>query len=296
MSAGVPLAGASEQARLLDAGYRPYDGPRAGVGGAVLSLLGYSVRRGLGAGRPFLGKVPMGIVLVIAYLPAVALIGVNVFVGDVLEQPLLEAVGGYYGLLTMAVVAFAALVVPELFCTDKRTGMFGRYLATPLTRWSYLLAKAGALLLLLGLVTLGPPLLLLLGLLVTASDPPSLATTMAAAWRALVAAPLLSLPFAAVSAAASSLTSRRIVATAIIAITLLLTGAVTGILVATGAPDQVALGGVGSVAFALPALLFDIPLDLGAVPLWQLLSAWTAWVVVPSGVVVAAYAATEVSR
>ena len=296
MNASAPVAGELEPARLLDAGYRPYDGPRAGVGGAVLSLLGYSVRRGLGAGRPFLGKVPMGIVLVIASLPAIALIGVNVFVGDILEQPLPEAVGGYYGFLTTAVVAFAALVVPELFCTDKRTGMLGRYLATPLTRWSYLLAKAGALLLLLAIVTLGPPLLLLLGLLATASDPPSVATTAGVAWRVLVAAPLLSLPFAAVSAAASSLTSRRVVATAVIAITLLLTGAVTGILAATGAPDQVALAGVGSVAFALPSLLFDVAFDLGAVPLWQVLSAWAAWVLVPSAVVVRAYATTKVSR
>ena len=135
------------------------------------------MRRGLGLGRPFGGKIPIGLVVLIAYLPAVALVGVTVIVGDVLDQTLLESVRDYYGLITTAVVAFAALVVPELFCTDKRTGMLGRYLATPLTRWTYLLAKARALLVLLALVMLGPALLLILGLAGTGDSPPAAGTS-----------------------------------------------------------------------------------------------------------------------
>lgn len=285
-----------EAARLLDTGYRPYDGSRSGIAGAVASLVRYSVGRGLGLGRPFGGKVPIGLVLLVAYLPAVALVGVSVVVGDVLDQTLRESVADYYGFLTTAVVAFAALSVPELFCTDKRTGMLGRYLATPLTRWTYLVAKVLAMVVLLALVTLGPPLLLLVGLAATDDQLPALLDVLDVAWRVVLAAPLLSLPLAAVAAAASSLTSRRIVATAVIAVLLLLGGAVTEILMETGSPTVVMLGDVVSVAFEMPARLLDGDSALRSVPLWQLLAAWTAWVAVPSAVVVTSYATTKVSR
>lgn len=285
-----------EAARLLDTGYRPYDGSRSGVGGALSSLVRYSVGRGLGVGRPLGGKVPIGLVLLIAYLPAVALIGVSIFAGDILGQTLLEAASGYYALITTAVVAFVALVVPELFCTDKRTGMLGRYLATPLTRWTYLLAKAGALLALLALVTLGPLLLLLLGLAATGDEVPAAAELGDVLWRVVVAAPLLAFPLTAVGAAASALTSRRIVATAMIAIILLLGGAVTAILVATGSPPAVLLADVVSVAFEMPARLLDTDTQLSVVPLWQLSAAWLAWVLLPWAVVITSYATTKVSR
>ena len=285
-----------EASRLLDTGYRPYDGSRSGIGGAMASLVRYSIGRGLGVGRPLGGKVPIGLVLVVAYLPAIALIGVSVFAGDILDQTLLASVQDYYALITTAVVAFAALVVPELFCTDKRTGMLGRYLATPLTRWTYLLAKAGALLVLLALVSLGPPLLLLLGLASTGDQAPPLLDLADVLWRVVVATPLLALPLAAVGAAASSLTSRRIVATAAIAILLLLGGAVTGILVSTGSPSTVLLADVVSVAFEMPARVLDAESMLSTVPLWQLSGAWLAWVAVPSAVVVTSYATTKVSR
>lgn len=285
-----------EASRLLDTGYRPYDGARAGTAGAVGSLLRYSVRRGLGVGRPFGGKVPIGLVVLIAYLPAVALVGVSILVGDVLDETLLASVRGYYGLITAAVVAFAALVVPELFCTDKRTGMLGRYLATPLTRWTYLLAKAGALLVLLALVTLGPPLLLVLGLAATGDTPPAPLDLLDVLWRVVVATPLLALPLAAVAAAVSSLTSRRIVATAVIGVVLLLGGAVAGILFETGAPAQVLLGDVVGLAFEMPSRLLDGTSPLTDVPLWQLAGAWVAWVAVPTAVVLTSYARTKVSR
>lgn len=285
-----------EASRLLDTGYRPYDGARAGTGGAMASLLGYSVRRGLGVGRPFGGKVPIGLVLLIAYLPAIAIVGVAILLGDVLEQSLEASVRDYYGLITTAVVAFAALVVPELFCTDRRTGMLGRYLATPLTRWTYLLAKAGALLVLLALVSLGPPLLLILGLAATGDSPPAAGDLLDVLWRVLLATPLLALPLGAVAAAASSLTSRRIVATATIAIVLLLAGAVAGILASTGSPPSVLLGDVVQVAFELPSRLLGGDSELSAVPLWQVVAAWLGWVVIPTAVVIGAYARTKVSR
>lgn len=300
MTTGTGTRGPEEAARLLDTGYRPYDGPRAGTAGAIGSLVRYSVGRGLGVGRPFGGKIPIGLVMVVAYLPAIALVGVTVVAGDIFGTPLIESVRDFFGLTTTAVVAFSALVVPELFCTDKRTGMLGRYLSTPLTRWTYLIAKAGALLVLLSMVVMGPPLILLLGLSGVGDELPALLTVLDLLWRVVVGAAMLSLPLAAVGAAVSSLTSRRVVATAIIAVVMLLCTAVTAILSETGSPDSVRLFDVVSVAFEMPYRMLLLGAeggsDLSSVPLWQLLTAWAAWVVLPTAVVVSSYATTKVSR
>jgi ABC-2 type transport system permease protein len=299
-STGTSERGPEEAARLLDTGYRPYDGPRAGIAGAIGSLVRYSVGRGLGLGRPFGGKIPIGMVMVVAYLPAVALVGVTVVAGDIFGTPLNESVRDFFGLTTTAVVAFSALVVPELFCTDKRTGMLGRYLSTPLTRWTYLIAKAGAMLVLLSIVVMGPPLILLVGLSGVGDDLPQLLTVLDLLWRVVVGAALLSLPLASVGAAVSSLTSRRVVATAIIAVIMLLCTAVTAVLSETGSPDSIRLLDVVSVAFEMPYRLLLLGSeggsDLSSVPAWQLLTAWTGWVLLPAAVVVASYATTKVSR
>ncbi len=94
----------------------------------------------------------------------------------------------------------------------------------------------------------------------------------------------------------SSLTSRRIVATAVIGVVLLLGGAVTGILAATGSASSVLLGDVVSVAFEMPSRLLGGTTALSSVPLWQLVTAWAAWVAVPTAVVLTSYARTKVSR
>ena len=60
---------------------------------------------------------------------------------------------------------------PEVLCPDRRTGMLGLYLASPLTRDTYLLAKAAAVAGAARLVTLGPPLLLLVAFILQGLGP-----------------------------------------------------------------------------------------------------------------------------
>ena len=57
-------------ARILDRGYRRYEGERSGVAGAVRSVAWHTVRSILGLGRKGRHKVFPIIVLVISFVPA----------------------------------------------------------------------------------------------------------------------------------------------------------------------------------------------------------------------------------
>ena len=122
-----------------------------------------SVQRALGLRRRFRYKVLPLVVAVIAYVPAIVFVGVAALVPDQIADEVVPLYGDYYGFVTAAILLFVAFVVPEVLCTDRQTGMLGLYLASPLTRDTYLAMKAAAVTSVLTVVTLGPPLLLLVG-------------------------------------------------------------------------------------------------------------------------------------
>src|SRR5439155_23807774 len=169
----VPGGRVVSDARIIDQGYRPYEGPRRGRAGAVRSLAWHSVLRALGLRRTPWAKILPFASVVIAYLPAAVFVGVAVLVPKrVRDQAnVLPTYHGYYGFITAAIVLFVALVGPEVLCSDRRNGMLGLYLASPLDRGSYLFAKVLAVLPVLGLVTLGPPLVPLVGLTIANAGP-----------------------------------------------------------------------------------------------------------------------------
>jgi ABC-2 type transport system permease protein len=220
-------------ARILDRGYRAYDGPRLGVRGAMRSLVVHSIQRALGLKRPVWQKLLPALAVFIAYVPAIVFVGLAVFLSDTLLEntEFLPTYADYYGFISAAIVVFAAFVAPELLCTDRRTGLLGLYLASPLTRDTYLIAKALATVALLALVTLGPPLLLLLGLTIVGQGPEGpLAVLELVAKIVLGGLAVAALP-AALSLAVSSTTSRKAAASAAIIVILLASGAVSDALI-----------------------------------------------------------------
>src|SRR4029079_7644811 len=101
----------------------------------------------------------------------IVFVGITVLVNDrpqgqvLLDQAqILPPIEGYYLFVWGAILIFVAFVAPEVLCTDRRNGMLGLYLASPLNRNTYLIAKALAVTGILALVTVGPPLLYLIGL------------------------------------------------------------------------------------------------------------------------------------
>lgn len=197
-------------ARIVERGFQRYEGPRSGVPGAVRSVSWESIRATMGLGRPARHKIFPVIAVAIAYVPAIVFVGIAVLIpGEVLEAEEVADYPGYYGFIILAIVLFAALVAPEVLVSDRRNGMLAMYLSTPLSRSTYLAAKAIAVAVTLGLVTFGPPVLVLIGYSVESQGPDGVNGFLLTLLRILISGFAISAGLTAVSMAASSLTDRR---------------------------------------------------------------------------------------
>lgn len=223
---------APNDARIAARGFTRYEGTRSGVLGAVRSVSWQSARATLGLGRLARHKLFPVAAVVIAYLPAVVFVGAAVLIpDDLLEPGEIADYAGYYGFITAAIVLFAALVAPEVLVGDRRNGMLALYLSTPLNRATYLAAKAIAVVGMLGLVTLGPPLLVLAGYTVEGSGPDGVGGWLLTLVRILVSGLAVSAGLASISMAVSCLTDRRAFAATAMVLLVLATPALANALV-----------------------------------------------------------------
>jgi ABC-2 type transport system permease protein len=232
------MAGRPAAAEIYEQGYRRYDGPRTGLAGASRSLVSHSVKAVLGIGRPAKHKVMPAAVILMAFIPAAVFVGVAALLPGDLEDGFLPSYAQYYGYISLVLVLFTAFVAPELLCTDRRTGMLGVYLASPLDRPTYLLSKAAAIVGILALVTIGPPLLLLIALWLEDSGPESWSEGLSLAWRIIASGAFMSAFYAGLSMAVSATTERRAVASASILGLLIGSAAVANGLVEGGDMDR----------------------------------------------------------
>jgi ABC-2 type transport system permease protein len=221
-------------AEIYDRGYRSYDGPRTGVSGAIKTVITQSIRAVLGLGRSARHKVIPVAVVAMAFVPAVVFVGLAALLPDEIGDEFLPSYAEYYGFIITAMFLFAAFVAPELLCTDRRSGLLGVYLASPLDRTTYLLAKLLAIMTLLALVTVGPPLLLLIALSIEGSGPDGIVDFLKVLWRIALSGIMVSLFFSAISMAVSATTDRKGAATATTLGLFVGTAAVSNILVDNG--------------------------------------------------------------
>jgi ABC-2 type transport system permease protein len=218
-------------AHIYDQGYRRYDGDRLGLDASVRSLAVHSMFRGLGLRRTFWAKLlPIAVVL-LAYVPAIVFVGIAALIPDELNLTEFGSYADYFGNISAALILFVAIVGPEVLCSDRRNGMLGMYLASPLTRETYLLAKVLGIAPVLLLVTLGPELLLLVGRTLVDAGPDSVLEFVETLAQVLASGLVLSALYTALSMAAASLTERRAVASAGVILTILASAAVTSALV-----------------------------------------------------------------
>ncbi|MFT7600835.1 MAG: ABC-2 type transport system permease protein [Acidimicrobiales bacterium] len=224
--------GGANGAQIFDQGYRRYEGVRTGFTGALRSLVVHSMRHALGLGRSARFKVIPIAVIIFAYLPAVAFVGLAALLPeDLVAEGVLPTYASYYGYVVGAIYLFAAFVAPLLLCTDRRTSLLGVYLASPLNRPTYLLGKAIATVLLLLIVTFGPPMLMLIAFSLESAGPSGFFNWIEVFIKILFSSLTMGLMYSALALAVAAATDRWVFATA--AVILLLPGSaiVTDVLV-----------------------------------------------------------------
>lgn len=277
-------------ARILDRGYRKYEGARSGLRGSVRSLAWHTTRSILGLGRPARHKVFPAIVMVVAFVPSLAFLAIAILIGD-LGQEVRPEYWEFFGFSFTAALLFTALVSPEAIVRDRRDGMYSLYLSTPLTRPTYLAAKVAAVLGTLSIIVIGPALLAFLGYTVQSMGPDGFPAWLGVAARIAVGGVCIGLVYSAVSMAAASVTDRRAFASVAVILVMLGSSIAVGVMVdAAELTSYLRLLDPLSTPLELPARMFGDRTpeyeDIGT-PL--VVVANLAWVAAGAGVVAARY-------
>jgi ABC-2 type transport system permease protein len=163
---------------VFDIGYQRYAGVREERDRPRLAVFKDGVRAALGLGRPPRAKVLpwffIALLVIIALVMALIAGAADRFGGaGTAERMNLPSHGDYYGIASVILFVFAAVVAPELLCRDKREGVLSLYLVRPLTSSDYIRSRWSAFFAVMLVAAWLPQLILLLGL--AAGDPAPMA-------------------------------------------------------------------------------------------------------------------------
>jgi ABC-2 type transport system permease protein len=288
-------------ARIYEQGYRRYDGPRLGRTAAVRSVWKHTVQRVLGLRRSARHKVLPFLSISMAYLPAIAFIGFIALVppsaGEV--RDFVPTYSEYYGFVTAAIILFTVFAAPEALCPDRRHRSMSLYLASPLSRGTYLLAKALAVFTVLCLVTIGPLLLLLIGNVLQSYGPDGPVGVAAQLARILGAGVAVALFGTAFALAMASLTDRKGLATGGALIVLFGTH-IVGTSLLFLLPSSIVMMSLFVAPFEVAGRILDAQqVDshvLGTTPNVTVFLAGLAWTALFSALVYARYASLRITR
>ena len=159
---------------VFDIGYQRYTDRREGRGRSRRAILKDGLRISLGLGRGPRAKILpfffIGVLAVIGLVFAIVAGAAERMVGPGTAERLnLPSHSDYYGIASIIVFVFAAVVAPELLFRDKRDGVINLYLVRPITGSDYVIARWAAFLAMMLVAVWLPQAILFLGL--SAGDP-----------------------------------------------------------------------------------------------------------------------------
>jgi ABC-2 type transport system permease protein len=292
-------------ARIYDRGYRRYEGQRLGQSAAIRSLWRHTVQRIMGLRRSARHKILPFLSVGIAYLPAIAFIGILALLPKDINNgqgpaSFVPKYYEYYGFVSAAIVVFVVFSAPEALCPDRRYKTMSVYLASPLNRETYLLSKALAVASVILFVTFGPLLLLLIGYILQSNGPDGPVGVMAELARIAGAGLAVAVFYTAFALAVASLTDRRGLATGGSLIVIFITHVMAGILAfAFGLNKAVLVVSLLLAPFELGVRILGAPgrnLAAPDVSTWVIAAGCAAWTVVFAGLVYLRYSALQVTR
>jgi ABC-2 type transport system permease protein len=161
---------------VFDIGYQRYTGAREGRGRSLRAVFKDGVRTALGFGRGSRAKILpwlfIGLLSAIALVMAIVAGAANKMGGEgTAERINLPSHSDFYGIASIILFVFGALVAPELLCRDRREGVLQLYLVRPLSGSDYIGARWAAFLAVMVSAAWLPQLILFLGLSMGAPDP-----------------------------------------------------------------------------------------------------------------------------
>jgi ABC-2 type transport system permease protein len=226
-------AGTETTGTIYDIGYRRYDGPRLGRGGAIGAVVEAGLRAVFGLGRSGRAKIiPWGAVI-LAVMPAVVAVAIRVLAGDLIPE--LYNYENYLWQIGALFSIFVAAQAPELVVNDIRYRVLPLYFSRPMSRVDYVAAKLLALTLGLLSLTLVPVLILFLGRVLATDDlVAALGDEIGYLPSILGSGALHAVVLASVGLAICSLASRRAFAAGAILAVFLIGGVISAVLAEAG--------------------------------------------------------------
>jgi ABC-2 type transport system permease protein len=170
----APVNSTAHSGTVFDIGYQRYSGPREGRRRARRAIYTDGLRIALGLGRGGRAKIlPWFFIAVLSVIGLVFAIvaGAADRLGGpgTAERINLPSHSDYYGIASIIMFVFAAVVAPELLCRDRRDGVINLYLVRPLTGSDYVASRWAAFLTVTVVAAWLPQIILFLGL--SAGDP-----------------------------------------------------------------------------------------------------------------------------
>jgi hypothetical protein len=159
---------------VFDIGYQPYTGVREGRSRGRRAIFKDGIRTALAFGRGGRAKIlPWFFIVALSALGLVLSIvaaAVNTMGGPGgADKAGIPSYSDFYGIASMMLFVFAAVVAPDLLSPDKRNGVINLYRVRPITGTDYIVSRWAAFLSVMLIAVWLPQIVLFLGL--SGSDP-----------------------------------------------------------------------------------------------------------------------------